>query len=123
MSDNVDHPAHYAGHEGVNFECIELTEWQTFSAGNAIKYLWRFRSKGKPLEDLRKSRWYARRAAMLGQGVSQADITCVDILKSLINHATGYERVAWQALKANDWHRYLEALDRMIERLENGEEA
>lgn len=122
MSDNVDHPAHYAGHEGVNFECIELTEWQTFSAGNAIKYLWRFRSKGKPLEDLRKARWYAQRAAMLGQGVSQANINCMDILKMLIFHTTGFERVAWEALKANDWHMFIEALDRMIERLENGEE-
>lgn len=120
MVDNVNHPAHYTD-KGIGFECIDLTEWQTFSVGNAVKYLWRFRSKGKPLEDLRKSRWYAQRAAMLGQGVSQADITCKDILKSLINHTTGFERVAWQALEANDWHRFIEALDRMIERLKDGE--
>jgi hypothetical protein len=123
VSNNVDHPVHYSGRDGVNFECIDLTEWQTFSAGNAIKYLWRFRIKGKPLEDLQKARWYARRASMLGQGVAQANINCVDILKMLIAHTTGFERVAWEALKANDWHRYIEALDRMIERLENGEEA
>lgn len=122
MSNNVDHPAHYSKRDGVNFECIDLTEWQTFSVGNAIKYLWRFRSKGKPLEDLQKSRWYAQRASMLGQGVSQANINCVDILKLLIAHTTGFERVAWEALKANDWHRYIEALNRMIERIENGEE-
>ena len=85
MSNSVDHPAHYAGRDGVNFECIELTEWQTFSVGNAVKYLWLFPDKGNPLEDLQKSRWYAQRAAMLGQGVSQADINCVDILKSLID--------------------------------------
>lgn len=123
MVDNVDHPAHYAKRDGVNFECIDLTEWQTFSTGNAIKYLWRFRSKGKPLEDLQKSLWYARRAAMLGQGVSQANINCVDILRLLIDHTQGFERVAWQALAENDWHGYIEALDRMIERLENGKEA
>lgn len=123
MSNSVDHPAHYAGRDGVNFECIELTEWQTFAVGNAIKYLWRFRDKGKPLEDLQKSLWYARRAAMLGQGVAQASMTCTNILKLLIAHTAGFERVAWEALQANDWHRYIEALDRMIERLENGEEA
>ena len=123
MTDNVDHPAHYAGRDGVNFECIELTEWQTFSVGNAIKYLWRFRYKGKPLEDLQKARWYAQRAAMLGQGVAQASMTCSNILKLLIAHTTGFERVAWEALRSNDWHICIEALDRMIERLENGDEA
>lgn len=123
MADNVDHPAHYAKRDGVNFECIDLAEWQTFSTGNAIKYLWRFRSKGKPLEDLQKALWYARRAAMLGQGVSQVNINCVDILRLLIDHTQGFERVAWQALAENDWHGCIEALDRMIERLENGKEA
>lgn len=123
MTDNVEHPAHYIGRDGVNFECIDLTEWQTFSVGNAIKYLWRFRSKGRPLEDLQKSLWYARRAAMLGQGVSQANINCVAILRLLIDHTQGFERVAWQALEENDWRGYIEALDRMIERLENGKEA
>lgn len=122
MTDSIDHPSHYNS-RNIGYECIDFAEPQTFCVGNAVKYLWRFRSKGKPLEDLRKSRWYAQRAAMLGQGVSQADITCVDILKSLINHTTGFERVAWQSLKANDWHRYLEALDRMIERLKDDEEA
>lgn len=123
MADNVNHPAHYAKRDGVNFECIDLAEWQTFSVGNAIKYLWRFRSKGKPLEDLQKSLWYARRAAMLGQGVSQVNIDCVDILRLLIDHTQGFERAAWQALAANDWRRYIEALDSMIGRLENGKES
>lgn len=122
MTDSIDHPSHY-NDRNIGFECIELTEWQTFSAGNAIKYLWRFRSKGKPLEDLQKARWYAQRAAMLGQGVAQANINCVDILKLLIDHTQGFERVAWQALKANDWHMCIEAIDRMVGRLENGDEA
>ena len=26
-----------------------------------MKYLWRFRHKGKPLEDLQKARWYLDR--------------------------------------------------------------
>lgn len=122
MSNNVEHPAHYTS-RGIGFECIGITQCQTFCVGNAIKYLWRFKSKGKPLEDLQKSLWYAHRAAMLGQRVSQADIRCANILRLLIDHTQGFERVSWQALAENDWHGYIEALTRMIERIENGKEA
>lgn len=121
MSDNVDHPSHYIGRDGVNFECIDLTEWQTFCTGNAIKYLWRFRSKGKPLEDLQKAKWYVHRALMNGETVLHA-FGGDDILHTLVESTTGFERVAWQGFDQSDWHMVIEALDRMIERLENGEE-
>lgn len=58
--DPVNHPAHYTKHpSGV--ECIQITEHMNFNLGNAIKYLWRAGDKGKPLEDLRKARWYVER--------------------------------------------------------------
>lgn len=56
----VNHPSHY--HPGT-YEAINvINAWGCgFSDGNAIKYLARFRHKGKPLEDLKKARWYIDR--------------------------------------------------------------
>ena len=54
-NDNVNHPSHYTSGP---FECIELTADTSFCLGNAIKYLWRYHSKGRPVEDLEKARWY-----------------------------------------------------------------
>lgn len=121
MSNSVDHPAHY-NDRNIGYECIDLTQFQNFCVGNAMKYLWRFRSKGKPLEDLRKARWYARRASMLGEVVLYASGSCDRILRALYESTTGFECVAWQGFYTRDWHMVIEALDRMIERLENGEE-
>ena len=60
MNDNVNHPEHYISHpSGV--ECIEITEYMNFCLGNAVKYIWRARLKGKEVEDLRKARWYIDR--------------------------------------------------------------
>ena len=121
MSNSVDHPEHYTD-RNIGYECIDLAAYQTFCVGNAIKYLWRFRDKGKPLEDLQKSRWYAHRASMNGEAVLHAFGDCDNILCALVESTKGFERVAWQGFDQSDWHMVIEALDRMIERLENGEE-
>lgn len=56
--DNVDCPQHY-NKGGV--ECIEAIKaamdpevFKGYLKGNAMKYLWRYEDKGKPVEDLRK---------------------------------------------------------------------
>ena len=61
----VDHPAHY---NNGHIECIEAIEamltpdeYIGYLRGNSLKYLWRFRYKNKPIEDLRKARWYEER--------------------------------------------------------------
>ncbi|WP_394895247.1 DUF3310 domain-containing protein [Bifidobacterium longum] len=60
-ADPVEHPAHYElSHPGL--ECIDLTAGMSFCMGNAVKYVWRYRSKNKPVEDLRKSLWYTHYA-------------------------------------------------------------
>lgn len=58
----VDHPFHY---NHGNIECIEaikeatngLDGVESFCAGNAIKYLWRWKHKNG-IEDLKKAQWY-----------------------------------------------------------------
>ena len=55
--ETVDHPLHY--NQG-RFEVIDVIEdWGLgFCAGNAVKYIARHKHKGKPLEDLKKAKWY-----------------------------------------------------------------
>ena len=60
--DNINQPEHY---NNGNIECIEAIEesmtteaFQGYLKGNCMKYLWRYKYKGKPLEDLQKAQWY-----------------------------------------------------------------
>ena len=63
--DNVNNPDHY---NTGSIECIEYLRdnmsWEGFTGyleGNCKKYLHRWRYKTKPLEDLKKARWYLDR--------------------------------------------------------------
>lgn len=63
--DVVNNPSHYGNGQ---IECIDYMKdnmapemFMGFLEGNTKKYLHRFRHKGKPVEDLRKARWYLDR--------------------------------------------------------------
>jgi len=65
MEDMVNSPSHYAS---GNIECIEaieaqltLEEFRGYLRGNCVKYLWRYKNKGNPKQDLEKSKWYLLR--------------------------------------------------------------
>jgi len=62
MNDNVDSPFHYGQGSIESIEYIKdmLTQEELigFYRGNVSKYLHRWRYKGKPVEDLKKARWY-----------------------------------------------------------------
>lgn len=119
MTSSIDHPTHYNSRD-IGYECIDVTQYQTFCTGNAIKYLWRYRYKGKPLEDLEKARWYAYRASTRQETVSLEDGHCTIILNRLIEATTDYESAVWYGLRENNWTITLCTLDVMIERLQNG---
>ena len=61
QADMVNNPPHY-NKSGI--ECTQAiaaaTEdgFQYYLQGNILKYLWRYRYKDKPLEDLEKAKWY-----------------------------------------------------------------
>lgn len=61
MIDVVNHPPHYKSDSGI--ESIDVIEGfgLNFRLGNVIKYILRHDKKGKPLEDLKKARWYLER--------------------------------------------------------------
>jgi hypothetical protein len=61
MSDNVLHPAHYAGEiETIDFIRDKLTAdgFRAYCIGNVMKYISRYEKKGAPLEDLQKAQVY-----------------------------------------------------------------
>ena len=67
--DMVNSPPHYAN---GTIECIDAMEAMLtpeefigYLRGNAFKYMWRFRNKGKAYEDLQKSQWYVNRLVSL----------------------------------------------------------
>jgi len=63
--DPVERPRHY---NNGSVECIDAIRaalgdegFQAYCQGNVLKYLWRHKYKGKPVEDLRKCTWYLQR--------------------------------------------------------------
>jgi len=65
MNDPVNNPSHY-NRKGVEaIDAIEASmsreEFQGYLKGNVMKYIWRYRYKAKPLEDLQKAEWYLKR--------------------------------------------------------------
>ena len=63
--DPVEKPDHYNKGAIEAIEAIKASmpdhEFRGYLKGNALKYLWRYDYKGKPVEDLRKCRWYIER--------------------------------------------------------------
>jgi hypothetical protein len=64
-ADPVEQPDHYNKGAIEAIEAIKASmpddEFNGYLKGNALKYLWRYDYKGKPVEDLRKCRWYIER--------------------------------------------------------------
>ena len=64
IMDMVNSPSHY---NEFGIECIDAiqaatgSEFKSYLQGNIMKYLWRYRYKGKPVEDLQKAEWYLSR--------------------------------------------------------------
>ena len=65
IRDNVNNPTHY---NTGSVECIDAIEamlttdeYIGYLRGNSMKYRWRMRYKGKPIEDLQKAEWYENR--------------------------------------------------------------
>lgn len=63
--DPVNHPTHYTS---GGIECLDALkasmtpiEYAGFLKGQVFKYIWRYRLKGKPVEDLKKARFYLDR--------------------------------------------------------------
>ncbi len=60
--DVVQKPEHYNKASIETIDAIEASmseeEFRGHLKGTVLKYLWRYTYKGKPVEDLKKARWY-----------------------------------------------------------------
>ena len=72
LNNNVNSPSHY---NSGSVECIEAIEAMLspeefigYLRGNSLKYRWRFRYKGEPIEDLHKAIWYEERLLNFMEG-------------------------------------------------------
>ncbi len=114
INDPVNSPNHYTrSHPGM--ECIELTADTTFCLGNCCKYLWRYHSKGRPLEDLEKARWYLCRVIDYGEKIAWTRQQ-YDILTALVAHTVGVEARTWAKLKQGYPDSALALIDELIKR-------
>ena len=70
--DVVNSPSHYKSGGIEAIEGIEASmEPEAFAGylkGNIMKYMWRYERKGKPIEDLKKARWYLDRLIQKVEG-------------------------------------------------------
>ena len=67
--DVVNSPPHYKSGGIEAIEGIEASmapeAYAGYLKGNIMKYMWRYERKGKPVEDLKKARWYLDRLICL----------------------------------------------------------
>ncbi|QOL33131.1 DUF3310 domain-containing protein [Bifidobacterium eulemuris] len=117
MGDPVNHPEHY---ELGPFECIELSGLYDFCLGNAVKYVWRHRHKGQPMQDLNKALWYLRRERMhagpnllayMPEGGCSEMADKFDMLRE--SHWAGADRF-WTALENDDLEACIQAVEQLI---------
>jgi hypothetical protein len=75
ISDAVNSPPHYKSGGIEAIEGIEASmapeAYAGYLKGNIMKYMWRYERKGKPIEDLKKARWYLDR--LIGLRERKAD--------------------------------------------------
>jgi hypothetical protein len=64
-NDVVNSPDHYrqGGIEAIDAIKASMSseEFEGYLRGNVSKYLWRYRLKGRPEQDLKKAQWYLNR--------------------------------------------------------------
>ena len=75
--DAVNSPLHYKSGGIEAIEGIEASmgpeAFAGYLKGSVTKYLWRYEKKGKPLEDLKKARWFLDRLIAAQEKVSSRD--------------------------------------------------
>jgi len=65
--DPVNHPSHYCNRSMEAIDIIEMiievekNPKVAYNMSNVLKYMLRFRDKGKDVEDLKKAQWYLTR--------------------------------------------------------------
>lgn len=121
INDPVNSPRHYTdSHAGM--ECIDLTADTSFCLGNCCKYLWRYKAKGRPLEDLEKARWYLCRVIDYDEKIAwtQRQTRILTRLRGQAEQAGNEpEYRIWRDLALGDTDTALTNLDILLEHERN----
>lgn len=113
-ADMVNHPPHYKDASGI--ECIEVTKNMQFCGGNCFKYLYRAGKKGSTVEDLKKAAWYAERAWIMNESVSdEASRVICDVAM----HREGNILEAMVSIECSEWDNTETYIKAEIARLES----
>lgn len=122
MSDDINHPTHYT-QEDKPFECIELTRLCSFDLGNAIKYLWRYKDKSNPVEDLRKAIWYLNDLHNHGRMEISTDAHLyLLLLWSRVYDQDRDEAKVWDHISCGHTVQAITAIQKLIDRAKGGED-
>ncbi|TDP29868.1 DUF3310 domain-containing protein [Nocardia ignorata] len=121
MTDVVNHPVHYSTGR-FTCECITITRHLTFTAGNAVKYCWRFAEKNGA-EDLRKAVVYLRWAVEDGTPAILAgheDTVRSLVVEHVIPHADGVYGAIERVVLTNDYTGALNLIEAEVLTLSGG---
>ena len=126
MSDEVNHPKHYAPcFSPIDLECVAISRQLPFDLGNAFKYIWRAGSKGdkdKAIQDLDKAFWYIKdwhehqweRTGQIAIARAIFDLVSNDIPKGL----TRWRYIALGNLLDEDYEGVVFAVNKMKEHIQ-----
>lgn len=112
--DMVNHPPHYKDASGI--ECIEVTKHMQFCGGNCFKYLYRAGKKGSTVEDLKKAAWYAERAWIMNEIVSNE---VFNKIFDIAHFRLGNIAAAMDSVRFNEWDMVEKHVRAEIARLES----
>lgn len=111
LSDNVNHPAHYAEGWSNGAEVIDITENLNFNRGNAIKYIARAGKKNpdSEVEDLEKAQWYlSRELERLNKMLKPKSAWTLGDLEELRRQFWGQREPHWEiTVHPRQWDRLI----------------
>lgn len=121
-NDLINAPKHYNS-DPSGIECIELTRYLSFEAGNALKYIWRTGKKDDELQELKKAQWYVN--DLIEHDIPIAIEGFVDTVefetkvKKVLSTWSGWKYVFLNALYWNDKYEIRRAIDALVKEAEN----
>lgn len=89
-------PNYYQSAESQQIQIIEIIRDMPFSLGNAVKYIYRCRTKENKQHDLKKALWYVKDHAEHGSQITISendDYTAIsdDLMETLLSRSDAFE--------------------------------
>lgn len=118
-------PNYYQSSESQQIQIIEVIRDMPFSLGNAVKYIYRCRTKDGKKQDLKKALWYVKDHKENGSQISiseNSDYTAIseDLMKTLLSKSDEFESAiilkiydSW--LKNGDYSAAIRKIEEEIE--------